>query len=74
MNKLRILLVFLCQSINVEATDIINLYARALKYNIDLLPKRTDLDIANEVVKQTQSSVLPEVNFSARASETTIER
>ena len=74
MNKLLILLVFLCQSINVEATDIINLYDRALKYNIDLLQKRTDLDIANEVVKQTQSSVLPEVNFSARASETTIER
>jgi outer membrane protein len=33
-----------------------------------------DLDIANEVVKQTQSSMLPEINFSARASETTIER
>ena len=74
MNKLLIFLVFFSVTINVEATDIINLYDRALKHNIDLSQKKMDLDIANEVVKQTQSSMLPEINFSARASETTIER
>ena len=74
MNKLIIFLVFFSVTINVGATDIINLYDRALKHNIDLSQKKTDLDIANEIVKQTQSSMLPEINFSARASETTIER
>jgi outer membrane protein len=74
MNKLLIFLVFFSVTINVEATDIINLYDRALKHNIDLSQKKMDLDIANEVLKQTQSSMLPEINFSARASETTIER
>ena len=74
MNKLLIFLVFFSVTISVEATDIINLYDRALKHNIDLSQKKMDLDIANEVVKQTQSSMLPEINFSARASETTIER
>ena len=74
MNKLLIFLLFFSVTINVGATDIINLYDRALKHNIDLSQKKTDLDIANEVVKQTQSSMLPEINFSARASETTIER
>ena len=74
MNKLLTFLVLFSFTINVEATDIINLYDRALKHNIDLSEKKIDLDIANEVVKQTQSSMLPEINFSARASETTIER
>ena len=74
MNKLLSFLLFFSVTINVGATDIINLYDRALKHNIDLSQKKTDLDIANEAVKQTQSSMLPEINFSARASETTIER
>jgi outer membrane protein len=50
------------------------LYDRALKHNIDLSHTRIDLNIANEVLKQTQSSTLPEINFSARVSETTLER
>jgi outer membrane protein len=74
MNKSLIFLLCFSVTINVGATDIINLYDRALKHNIDLSQKKTDLDIANEAVKQTQSSMLPEINFSARASETTIER
>ena len=74
MNKLLTLFMFLSVTFNVGATDIINLYDRALEHNIDLSQKKMDLDIANEVVKQTQSSMLPEINFSARASETTIER
>ena len=74
MNKLLTYLVFFSVSFNVGATDIINLYDRALKHNIDLSQKKMDLDISNEVLKQTQSSMLPEINFSARASETTIER
>jgi hypothetical protein len=51
MNKLLIFLVFFSVTINVEATDIINLYDRALKHNIDLSQKKMDLDIANEVLK-----------------------
>ena len=74
MNKLLTFILFFSVTINVGATDIINLYDRALKHNIELSQKKTDLDIANEAVKQTQSSMLPEINFSARASETTIER
>ena len=74
MNKLLTFLVFFSVTLNVGATDIINLYERALKYNIDLSQKKMDSDIANEVVKQTQSSMLPEINFSARTSETTIKR
>tara|TARA_Y100000992_G_scaffold302273_1_gene275808 strand:- start:778 stop:2088 length:1311 start_codon:yes stop_codon:yes gene_type:complete len=74
MNRFLTFLIFFSVTINVAATDIINLYDRALKHNIDLSQKKMDLDIANEVVKQTQSSMLPEINFSARASETTIER
>ena len=63
MNKLLIFLLFFSVTTNVGATDIINLYDRALKHNIDLSQKKMDLDIANEVVKQTQSSMLPEINF-----------
>ena len=74
MIRLLIFLAFFSVTINVEATDIINLYDRALKHNIDLSQKKIDLNIANEVVRQTQSSMFPEINFSARTSETTIER
>ena len=74
MNKLLTLLAFLPFALNVCATDIINLYDRALKHNVDLSHKKIDLNIANEVLKQTQSSTLPEINFSARTSETTVER
>ena len=74
MNKLLTLLAFLPFTMNVCATDIINLYDRALKHNVDLSHKKIDLNIANEVLKQTQSSTLPEINFSARTSETTVER
>ena len=74
MNKLFTLLAFLPYAINVYATDIIDLYDRALKHNVDLSHKKIDLNIANEVLKQTQSSTLPEINFSARISETSVER
>ncbi len=40
MNKLLIFLVFFSVTINVGATDIINLYDRALKHNIDLSQKK----------------------------------
>jgi len=74
MKNLLTFLVFSTLTVSVGATDIINLYNRALSHNIDLSQKRIDLNIANEVLDQTRSSTLPEINFTARASETTIER
>tara|TARA_B100000035_G_C21035138_1_gene570498 strand:+ start:2516 stop:3820 length:1305 start_codon:yes stop_codon:yes gene_type:complete len=67
-------LVLLLFSINGYATDLISLYDRAKQHNIDILNNQIDVSIANESLKQTRSSVFPEVNFNARASETTIER
>jgi len=70
----KIFLLFLLTTFNAHGTNLIELYDRALQHNTDLLQKSLDLDIANEVLEQTQSSVLPDINFTARASETTIER
>jgi outer membrane protein len=70
----KIFLLFLLATFNAHGTNLIELYDRALQYNIDLSQKSLDLDIANEVLEQTQSSVFPDINFTARASETTIER
>ena len=70
----KIFLLFLLATFNAHGTNLIELYDRALQHNIDLSQKSLDLDIANEVLEQTQSSVFPDINFSARASETTIER
>ncbi len=70
----KIFLLFLLTTFNAHGTDLIELYDRALQHNIDLSQKNLDLDIANEVLEQTQSSVFPDINFTARASETTIER
>ena len=60
--------------IDVHATDLIDLYDRARQHNINILNNTIDLNIANESLKQTRSSVYPEVDFRAQASETTIER
>ena len=70
----KIFLLFLLATFNAHGTSLIELYDRALQHNIDLSQKNLDLDIANEVLEQTQSSVFPDINFTARASETTIER
>ena len=70
----KIFLLFLLATFNAHGTSLIELYDRALQHNIDLSQKSLDLDIANEVLEQTQSSVFPDINFTARASETTIER
>ena len=72
MKKIIYLMLFI--SINGHATDLIDLYDRAKQHNIDLLNNQIDVSIANESLKQTRSSVFPEINFNARASETTIER
>ena len=72
MKKIIYLMLFI--SINGHATDLINLYERAKQHNIDILNNQIDVSIANESLKQTKSSVFPEINFNARASETTIER
>ena len=72
MKKIIYLILFI--SINGHATDLINLYERAKQHNIDILNNQIDVSIANESLKQTRSSVFPEINFNARASETTIER
>ena len=70
----KILYLMLFMSVNGHATDLINLYERAKQHNIDILNNQIDVSIANESLKQTRSSVFPEINFNARASETTIER
>lgn len=70
----KIFLLFLLATFNAHGTNLIELYDRALQHNIDLSQKSLDIDIANEVLEQTQSSVFPDINFTARASETTIER
>ena len=72
MKKTIFLMLFI--SINGHATDLINLYERAKQHNIDVLNNQIDVSIANESLKQTRSTVFPEINFNARASETTIER
>ena len=61
-------------SMNGHATDLISLYDRAKQHNIDILNNQIDVNIANESLKQTKSTVFPEINFNARASETSIER
>ena len=69
-----ILLILLLLSINGHATDLISLYDRAKQHNVDILNNQIDVGIAYESLKQTKSTVFPEINFNARASETTIER
>ena len=61
-------------SINIGATDLISLHDRALQRNINLIHDRLNLNIADEDLIQKRSSVFPEINFTATASETTIER
>ena len=70
----KIIILFSLFSMNVYATDLINLYDRAKQHNINILNNQIDVDIAYETLRQTKSSVFPEINFSAQASETTIER
>ena len=70
----KIILVIAFISINSHATDLISLYERAKIHNIEILDNELDVNIANESLKQTRSTVFPEINFNARASETTIER
>ena len=70
----QLIIILMCFSINANATDLMSLHDRAMQHNIDLLHKKFDLDIANETLKQTRSSIFPEVNFTATASETMIER
>ena len=47
---------------NVYATDLINLYDRAKQHNINILNNQIDVDIAYESLRQTKSSVFPEIN------------
>ena len=61
-------------SINLGATDLISLHERALQHNVNLIHDRLNLNIADEDLIQKRSSVFPEINFTAKASETTIER
>ena len=68
----KLIILFSLLSMNVYATDLIDLYDRARQHNIDILNNQIDVDIANESLRQTKSSVFPEINFSAQASETTI--
>ncbi len=70
----KIIFFILFVSINGHATDLVNLYDRAKQHNIDILNNQINVSIANESLKQTRSSIFPEINFNARASETTIER
>ncbi len=70
----KILILLLISSMNVHATDLINLHDRARQHNIGLLNNQINLDIAYESLKQTKSSVFPEINFNAQASETTMQR
>ena len=70
----KILLALLFFSINGHTTDLISLYDRAKQHNIDILNNQIDVNIANESLRQTKSTIFPEINFNARASETTIER
>ena len=50
-------------SMNGHATDLISLYDRAKQHNIDILNNQIDVNIANESLKQTKSTVFPEVNL-----------
>ncbi len=61
-------------SISAHATDLLDLYERSLQHNTQYLQTNYDTKLADENLTQTRSSVLPDINFSARASETTIER
>tara|TARA_B100001113_G_scaffold96853_2_gene77797 strand:- start:348 stop:1652 length:1305 start_codon:yes stop_codon:yes gene_type:complete len=61
-------------SFNIGATDLISLHERAMQHNINLIHDRLNLNIADEDLIQKQSSMFPEINFTGKASETTIER
>ena len=69
-----IVFIFALISIDSHATDLINLYDRAKLHNIEILNNDINVNLANESLSQTKSSVFPEINFNARATETTIER
>ena len=70
----KIIFFILFVSINGHATDLVNLYDRAKQHNVDILNNQINVSIADESLKQTRSSIFPEINFNARTSETTIER
>ena len=70
----KVLFLSLLISVNVWGTDLMDLHSRALQHNIDLIHDRLNLNIADEDLIQKRSSVFPEINFTATASETTIER
>ena len=61
-------------SINLGATDLISLHERAMQHNVNLINNRLNLNIADEDLIQKRSSIFPDINFTAKASETTIER
>ena len=69
-----IVFIFALITIDSHATDLISLYDRAKLHNIEILNNEIDVNLANESLSQTRSSVFPEINFNARATETTIER
>lgn len=70
----KILLFTFFVSINIGATDLISLHERALQHNINLIHDRLNINIADEDLIQKRSTIFPEINFTAQASETTIER
>ena len=70
----KILTLLILVSLNAQATDLMSLYDRALQHNIEILDNKINLDIANESLIQTRSTVFPEINLRAQAGETVIER
>ena len=63
MKKIILAIAFI--SINSHATDLISLYERAKIHNIEILDNELDVNIANESLKQTRSTVFPDIIFNA---------
>ena len=62
-----------CTSIT-NATDLLDMYKRALEHNTDVKYSDIDYKIANEKYNQTISTVFPEISFNAQTKKTSIEK
>ncbi len=72
-NYLNILFLLLLTN-NAHAADLVDVYKRALQYNHDYRIIKNDREISIQQYNQTAASILPEINFQAGTTETSINR
>ncbi len=75
-NKLFINIAIICLLISQDtyAADLVDVYKRALAQNDNYRIIKNNSYVTEEQYNQTSSSILPEINFTANTTETTIQR